>query len=73
MDELRAPGESRTAFMLRFTLAHPHVNTTIVGTQSLEHLEENVKAAQTGPLDESTYTEAKQRIERTGVTAEAAL
>ena len=73
LDELRAPGESRTAFMLRFTLAHPHINTTIVGTQSLEHLEENVKAAQTGPLDESTYTEAKQRIERTGVTAETAL
>lgn len=32
LDALRSPGESRTAFLLRFTLSHPHCHTTIVGT-----------------------------------------
>ena len=31
----RGSGESRTAFMLRYTLAHPGLHTTIVGTQNV--------------------------------------
>src|SRR5512146_2521330 len=49
LDDLLAPGESRSAFMLRFTLTHPHVDTIIAGTLSPEHLMENVKAVQAGP------------------------
>ena len=30
LDELLDPGDSRTAFLLRFTLSHPHCDTTIV-------------------------------------------
>ena len=31
LDELREDGESRTAFLLRFTLSHPDIHTIIVG------------------------------------------
>ena len=44
LDELREEGESRTAFMLRYTLTHPHADTIIVGTTNLDHLRENVAA-----------------------------
>src|ERR1019366_7827237 len=41
LDEL-LDGMSRTAFMLRFTLSHPDLDTTIVGTGSIEHLREHI-------------------------------
>jgi aryl-alcohol dehydrogenase-like predicted oxidoreductase len=66
LDELRDDGESRTSFMLRFTLSHPGMHTTIVGTLNPDHLAENVKAAQAGPLDQSTYEEAKKRLATSG-------
>ena len=62
LDDLRSPGESRTAFMLRYTLAHPDLHTTIVGTQNMEHLRENVEAAERGPLPADAYAEAKRRL-----------
>jgi aryl-alcohol dehydrogenase-like predicted oxidoreductase len=68
LDELRQPGESRTAFLLRFTLAHPDVDTIIVGTLYPEHLQENIAAAERGPLPDSIYEEAKRRLDRAGVT-----
>jgi len=72
LDELREPGESRTAFLLRFTLSHPHCDTTIVGTLQPEHLRENVAAAERGRLAEDVYEEAKLRLERVGMAPEAA-
>jgi aryl-alcohol dehydrogenase-like predicted oxidoreductase len=66
LDELRADGESRTAFLLRFLLAHPGVHTTIVGTLSPEHLQENVRAAKRGPLSAEVYAEAKRRLDVIG-------
>jgi len=69
LDELRSQGESRTAFMLRFTLSHPHIQTIIAGTLIPEHLQENVKAAQSGPLSEGVYAEAKKRLDSVGITA----
>lgn len=68
LDALREPGESRTAFLLRFTLSHPHVHTTIVGTLHPEHLRENVAAAQKGPLPADVYAEAKRRLDQVGVS-----
>ena len=62
LDDLRSPDESRTAFMLRYTLAHPDLHTTIVGTQNPDHLRENVEAARRGPLPQDTYAEAKRRL-----------
>ncbi len=67
LDELREPGESRTAFLLRFTLAHPDVNTIIAGTLYPEHLQENIAAAESGPLPQNVYEEAKRRLNSVGV------
>lgn len=62
LDELTGEGESRSAFLLRFTITHPHMHTTIVGTQSLDHLAENLRAAEAGTLPADVYEEAKQRL-----------
>ena len=71
LDELREEGEGRTAFMLRFTLSHPDMHTTIVGTQNPEHLRENLKAAMAGPRPADVYDEAKRRLAAEGVAPEA--
>jgi len=63
LDELREEGESRTAFLLRFTLSHSGLSTTIVGTKNVAHLEENVKAARRGALAPDVYAEAKRRLD----------
>lgn len=68
LDALRQPGESRTAFLLRFTLTHPHVHTTIVGTLHPSHLRENIAAVQKGPLAADVYAEAKRRLELVGAS-----
>lgn len=67
LDELRAEGESRTAFMLRFTLSHPQIHTLIVGTMNPEHVKDNVRTAQQGPLLPEVYAEAKRRLASIGM------
>ena len=49
-------------FMLRFTISHPDMHTTIVGTSNLEHLRANVTAASKGPLPQELYDAAKHRL-----------
>lgn len=67
LDELLEKGENRTAFLLRYTLAHPHADTIIVGTLQPEHLQENLAAVQRGPLSPQVYAEAKARLSKAGV------
>ena len=67
LDELREEGENRTAFILRFTLSHPHVHTTIVGTRNVDHLLEHVRTAERGPLGPDVYAEAKRRLDAIGL------
>jgi aryl-alcohol dehydrogenase-like predicted oxidoreductase len=55
-------GMTRMEFMLRFTLSHPDLHTTIVGTANLEHLADNVAAARRGPLPADVYETAKSRL-----------
>jgi aryl-alcohol dehydrogenase-like predicted oxidoreductase len=55
-------GMTRMEFMLRFTLSHPDMHTTIVGTANPEHLADNVAAAREGPLPPDVYEAAKQRL-----------
>lgn len=55
-------GVSRMEFMLRFTISHPDLHTTIVGTANPDHLEANVAAAAKGPLPADLYEEAKRRL-----------
>ncbi len=66
LDELLDAGESRTSFMLRFTLSHPDMHTTIVGTKNPDHLAENLQAAEKGPLPADVYEEAKRRLLEAG-------
>ena len=63
LDELRQDGESRSAFVLRFTLANPDVDTIIAGTKNPEHLRENVEVSLKGPLSPDAYAEAKRRLD----------
>ena len=65
LDEL-LDGMSRTAFMLRFTLSHPGLDTTIVGTRSVGHLQDNLAAAADGPLPDDLLNEAKNRLTAAG-------
>lgn len=66
LDELLESGESRSAFVLRFTLTHPHAHTIIVGTTKSEHLRENLDAILHGPLSDQVYAEAKRRLDAVG-------
>jgi aryl-alcohol dehydrogenase-like predicted oxidoreductase len=66
LDELLEEGESRTGFILRFTLTHPQLSTTIVGTKNPVHLAENVRYAQMGALPVNVYEEAKRRLDSIG-------
>lgn len=54
-------GASRTEFILRYTLSHPDLHTTIVGTADPAHLQANVAAARKGPLPADVYAEARRR------------
>jgi len=69
LDELLEEGQSRSAFVLRFTLTHPHAHTVIVGSRSIEHMRENVRTALKGPLPADVYAEAKRRLDAAGERA----
>jgi aryl-alcohol dehydrogenase-like predicted oxidoreductase len=56
----------RLEFVLRFTLSHPGLSSTIVGTSNLEHLRSNVAIAEKGPLPSELYAEAKARLDTVG-------
>jgi aryl-alcohol dehydrogenase-like predicted oxidoreductase len=49
-------------FMLRFTISHPDVHTTIVGTADHGHLVANVAAASAGGLPADVYRKARERF-----------
>jgi aryl-alcohol dehydrogenase-like predicted oxidoreductase len=49
-------------FMLRFTLSHPGLSATIVGTAQLRHLHANMAIAAKGPLPADIYQEARRRL-----------
>jgi aryl-alcohol dehydrogenase-like predicted oxidoreductase len=55
-------GMSRIEFTLRFTLSSPDLDTTIVGTASLDHLRDNLAMAAKGPLPDDVVQEAKRRL-----------
>ncbi|MDO9443872.1 MAG: aldo/keto reductase [Dehalococcoidia bacterium] len=59
-------GIGKMPFMLRFTLTHPDLHTTIVGTSDPAHVFANVEAAKAGPLPADVYEEAKRRLAAAG-------
>ncbi|MGH3254415.1 MAG: aldo/keto reductase, partial [Streptosporangiaceae bacterium] len=61
-DLLSEAGISNMEFVLRFTLSHPGLSTTIVGTSNPVHLASNMAIAEKGPLPADLYQEAKKRL-----------
>jgi aryl-alcohol dehydrogenase-like predicted oxidoreductase len=61
VDEL-LDGMSRLEFVLRFTLSHPGLSSTIVGTSRIAHLQSNLAIAAKGPLPPALYEAAKRRL-----------
>jgi aryl-alcohol dehydrogenase-like predicted oxidoreductase len=59
---LAEAGMTNMEFVLRFTLSHPGLSTTIVGTSSPGHLAGNIAVAEKGPLPDDLYEEAKKRL-----------
>jgi aryl-alcohol dehydrogenase-like predicted oxidoreductase len=55
-------GMPRHEFVLRFTLSHPDLSATIVGTSSPEHLRANLAIAAKGPLPADVYEQVKKRL-----------
>ena len=53
---------TRLEFVLRFTLSHPDLSSTIVGTSSTEHLRANLAVAEKGPLPAGLYDEVKKHL-----------
>ena len=62
LDELLDDDMSRAELILRQTLSHPHAHTIIVGTCDPEHLAENIRALDRGPLAEDLQAEIIGRI-----------
>jgi aryl-alcohol dehydrogenase-like predicted oxidoreductase len=48
--------------MLRFTITHPDLHTTIVGTKNPDHFDANVAAAEQGELPDDLNEEVKRRF-----------
>jgi aryl-alcohol dehydrogenase-like predicted oxidoreductase len=59
---LSEAGLSNMEFVLRFTLSHPGLTTTIVGTSNPAHLAGNLEVAAKGPLPADLYDEARKRL-----------
>jgi aryl-alcohol dehydrogenase-like predicted oxidoreductase len=55
-------GMTRHEFILRFTLSHPGLSSTIVGTSNPSHLRSNIEIAERGPLPDDLYAEARRRL-----------
>jgi aryl-alcohol dehydrogenase-like predicted oxidoreductase len=68
LNDLRASGESAAQFLLRFAISHPALHTTIIGTKSLDHLADNVKAVEAGPLATDVLAAVKARLAAAGIT-----
>jgi aryl-alcohol dehydrogenase-like predicted oxidoreductase len=63
LDEVLDGGMSRHEFILRFTLSHPALSSTIVGTSSLDHLRGNLAIAEKGPLPPDLYQRARDALQ----------
>ncbi len=59
-------GMSRIEFMIRFALTSGALSLCLTGTTNISHLEENVLAAEKGPLDPEIYALAVRRLTLAG-------
>lgn len=63
LDSLLTDGMTRAELILRYTLSHPHCDTTIVGTCNEAHLAENIAAAEKGALPDDLIEEIRRRVD----------
>ncbi|HLF71862.1 MAG TPA: aldo/keto reductase [Dehalococcoidia bacterium] len=59
-------GAGTVAFMLRFALSHPDMDTALFGTLNPEHLRANLETLAKGPLPVDVLAEAKRRLAAAG-------
>lgn len=64
LDELIGDEDEAGDLILRYTIHHPECDTVIVGTMDSEHLDQNVRAVQRGPLPDQLFEEIEKRIYR---------
>jgi len=69
LDDLADEGGDRYRFMLRYAISHPDYSTAIIGTGSLDHLTDNIRTFEEGPLQPDVVSEVKKRLDRIGATA----
>ncbi len=62
LDQLLTDDINRAELILRYTLAHPHCHTTIVGTCNPSHLNENIAAVNRGALPSDLYQQVIDRV-----------
>ena len=60
--------KDRYRFMMRYAISHPDYSTVIIGTRSLDHLADNIKTFEEGPLAADVVSEAKKRLNAAGAT-----
>ena len=57
-------GMTPMEFVLRYTLSHRGLSSTIVGTSKVSHLRANLAIADRGPLPAGLYEQARKRLHR---------
>ena len=62
LDEFLGAEMSRSELILRYTISHPHCDTTIVGTCNSDHLHENINSLRKGSLEPALYEAITQRV-----------
>lgn len=62
LDDLLTEEINRAELILRYTLSHPCCHTTIVGTCNHDHLAENIRSLEKGPLPATVYDEVTNRV-----------
>ncbi len=62
IDQLLPEGMAKAELILRFTLSHPHCHTTIVGTCNPDHMQQNLRSVDAGPLPKELYAAICERI-----------
>lgn len=60
-------GENAAQFLLRFAISQPSLHTTIIGTKSLVHLEQNIAAVESGPLSADVLSKTQERLNSAGI------
>ena len=62
LDEVLPDGMNPAELILRYTISHPHCDTTIVGTCNAAHLAENLATVVKGPLPSDVYEQITSRV-----------